>query len=192
MEEQEEHAPETEQSEERKKYDAWPTAVGYETVPPDWKPTLAKPLPALRCFYVRPDGTRCKKFGVRGTGGANTNGKAMCFIHGGSLPAVKAMAEAQVSSARMKLIDNADAAVDSLIELSQPGTIPNVRLGAIKEILDRAGIKGGPDLAVEVTHSVSYKDEIAKRLADMRERKAQAEIEQADIIDAEEVTDEEK
>lgn len=183
MEEHDESAPE-----ERAKYDAWPTAVGYETVPPDWKPTMEKPLPALRCYYVKPDGERCKKFGIRGTGGANTNGKAMCYFHGGSLPAVKAMAEAQVSSAKMKLVDSADMAVDSLIELSGPGTIANVRLGAIKEILDRAGIKGGPDMTVEVTHAVSYKDEIQKRLTDMRERKAKQEAEVAeDIIDAEEV-----
>lgn len=187
MEDHEEEVPE--EGTDRPKYDAWPTAVGYETVPPDWKPTMEKPLPALRCYYTRPDGTRCKKFGIRGTGGANTNGKAMCYFHGGALPAVKDMAEAQVSAARMKLIDSADAAVDSLIELSQPGTIPNVRLGAIKEILDRAGLKGAPDMAVEVTHTVSYKDEIQKRLEEIRSRSQKAAEIEEDIIEAEEVTD---
>lgn len=171
---------------EKEESAGWPSAVGYEKVPENWKPTLEKPLPALRCWYVRPDGTRCKKFGVRGTGGANTNGKAMCFIHGGSLPPVKKMAEEQVMAARMKLIDNADAAVDVLLSLTQEGRADQVRLGAAKEILDRAGLKGAPELSVEVAHTVSYKDEIQKKLKELKERNAPKEPEE-DIIDAEEV-----
>lgn len=165
----------------------WPSAEGYK-VDPNWKPTMEKPLPALRCSYTRPDGTRCKKFGLRGTGGANTNGTSMCYFHGGALPSVKAMADAQVMAARMKLIDNAEAAVDTLLELTQPGTADQVRLGAVKEILDRAGLKGGPDLTVEVQHTVSYKDEIQKRLEDIKARKKAMEVPE-DIIDAEEVTE---
>ena len=146
----------------------WPSAVGYEKVPDDWKPTLEKPLPALRCSHVRPDGTRCKKFGLRGTGMTATNGKSMCFAHGGSLPSVKKMAEAQVMAARMKLIENVDGAVDTLLELTQPGTADQVRLGAVKEILDRAGLKGAPDMTVEVEHTISYRDKIEKKLEEIR------------------------
>jgi hypothetical protein len=88
----------------------------------------------------------------------------------------------------MRLLDDSDMAIDTLFELIEPGTMANVRLGAAKEILDRAGIKGGADLTVEVQQIVSYKDEVAQRLADIRERKAALEAaKNEDIIDAEEI-----
>lgn len=151
------------------KYTNWPSAEGYETVPEDFKPTAAKPLPALRCTHVRPDETRCKNFGVRGTGFNGT--PSMCFIHGGSLPNVKKKAEDTLTAVRMRLVQYAPSALDGLIDLAEkPTTGDAIKLKAYTEILDRAGVKGGIDLHVEVTNNVSAADEIKKKLSLMAER----------------------
>ncbi len=151
------------------KYTNWPSAEGYETVPDNWKPTAAKPLPALRCTHERDDGSRCKNFGVRGTGFNGT--PSMCFIHGGSLPSVKQKAEATLLSVRMRLVQSAPAALEGLIDLAEkPTTGDAIKLKAYTEILDRAGIKGGFEVNVEITSNVSAADEIGKKLALMHER----------------------
>lgn len=166
----------------------FPSAEGYEMVPADWKPTSDRPVPALRCTHVRDDDTRCKKFGVRGTGFNGT--PAMCFIHGGSLPAVKAKAEATVLSARMRLLQSLPMALDTLLDLAENATAENVKLKAATEILDRSGIKGGIEIQVEVTNNSNPSDDILKKLQIMRERSEAAKAEEADIVDAEELTDE--
>lgn len=147
----------------------FPSAEGYE-IDPDWKPTPKSPLPSQRCYYVRPDGTQCKRFALKGTGLNGT--KPVCPTHGGNLPSVKAYAESLVLSARMTLIDNADLAVDTLLGLLQPGTADAVRLKAAESVLDRVGIKGAPDFTVEVEHKVSASEEINKRLSSIATRLA--------------------
>lgn len=165
--------PPIEGDEVRPKYDNWPSAEGYETVPEDWKPKSGRELPALRCTHIRDrDDSRCKNFGVRGTGFNGT--PSMCFIHGGSLPSVKAKAEATLLVARMRLVENTGMALDTLFELTKPGTAENIRLKASTEILDRAGIKGGFDVNVEVQHSVSMAEDINKKLEIMRQRQLAA------------------
>ena len=150
------------------KYDKWPSAEGYETVPADWKPRAGRELPALRCTHERDDLSRCKNFGVRGTGFNGT--PAMCFIHGGSLPAVKAKAEATLLSARMRLLQSIPMALDTLLDLAENGSAENVKLKAATEILDRSGIKGGFEVSVEVSNNVNPSDDIFKKLQIMRER----------------------
>lgn len=160
----------------------FPSAEGYETVPDNWKPTSDRPLPALRCTHTRDDDSRCKNFGVRGTGFNGT--PSMCFIHGGSLPSVKAKAEATLLVARMRLVENTGMALDTLFELTKLGRPDNIRLKAATEILDRAGVKGAADFSVEVTHTVSASDSIADRLKSMADRlNPPAELEE--IVDAE-------
>lgn len=164
----------------------FPSAEGYETVPEDWKPQSGRELPALRCTHVREDGSRCKKFGVRGTGFNGT--PSMCFIHGGSLPAVKAKAEATLLTARMRLVENTGLALDTLLELTKPGTAEAIRLKASTEILDRAGVKGGFDVNVQVQTNASPSEEILKKLQIMRDRDQSTPQdlgEQEPIIDAE-------
>lgn len=162
----------------------FPSAEGYE-VSPDWKPTVDRPLPALRCYYVRPDGTRCKRFAVRGTGLNGTN--AVCPSHGGSLPPVKAYAESLVISARMQLIDSAEFAVDTLVGFLQPGATGDaIRLKAATEILDRAGVKGAMEMKVEVTTNAAPSETINERLAQIAARlapKPEEELEVIDVVD---------
>lgn len=150
------------------KYVNFPSAEGYEKVPEDWKPRAGRELPSIRCTHERPDGSRCKKFGVRGTGFNGT--PSMCYIHGGSLPSVRNKAEATLLSVRMMLTEAAPKALEQVIDLSQNASAEAIRLKASTEILDRAGIKGGVDINVEVTQNVSAADEIRKRLSLMAER----------------------
>jgi hypothetical protein len=151
------------------KYKNFPSAEGYETVPENWKPRAGRELPSLRCTHERDDGTRCKNFGVRGTG---FNGMpSMCMYHGGALPPVKAKAEATLLSVRMRLVQSAPDALQGIIDLAEsPTTGAAIKLKAYTEILDRAGIKGGFEVNVEVTNNVSAADEITKKLALMHER----------------------
>jgi hypothetical protein len=148
----------------------FPSAEGFETVPADWKPTPDKPVPALRCTHEREDGSRCKKFGLRGTGFNGT--PAMCFVHGGSLPAVKAKAEATVLSARMRLIQSIPMALDTLLDLAENANAEAIKLKAAESILDRTGLKQALEIQVEVTNAASPSEDILKKLAIMRERAA--------------------
>lgn len=154
-------------------------------IPSTWKATVAEPVPVVRCKAMSSTtGERCKKWSLRGT--------TVCVRHGGNLPNVKEHAEAVVDAARMRIMGLTDEAVDGLEELIQVGTAPQIRLNAIKEVLDRAGLKGGPDLAVEVSHTISYKDEISNRLKEIKERKAALDKAKEEILDAEVVDEPEE
>lgn len=168
------------------KYTNWPSAEGYEVYPEDFKASSRRPVPALRCTHERDDGSRCKNFGIRGSGIPGTGMPSMCFIHGGSLPAVKAKAEAIVLSSRMRLYQNADLAIDTLLDLMRPGTADAIRLKSSTELLDRIGVKGGADLTVEVTHNVSMADAIAKKLEGMRARVEPELQDEGEIVEQEE------
>lgn len=147
-------------------------------VPVGWKPTASEPVPVVRCTAnASTTGERCKRWSLRGTN--------VCVKHGAQLPSVREHSEAVVESARMRLMGMADQAVDGLEDLIAVGTAPQIRLAAIKEVLDRSGLKGGPDLSVEISHTVSYKDEIAERLRSIKERKALLEKAEEEIVDAE-------
>lgn len=149
-------------------------------IPSAWKQSIREPVPVVRCTAKSStSGERCKRWSLRGT--------TVCTSHGAQLPNVRDHSEAVVESARMRLMGLADVAVDGLEDLLTSATMANVRLGAIKEVLDRAGIKGSPDLTVEVNHNVSYKDEIQKKLQNIREAKEKmaAGTVEEDIVDAE-------
>ena len=166
-----------------KPYDNWPSAEGFEKAPANWKPRSGRELPALRCTFERTDGSRCKNFGVRGTGFNGT--PAMCFIHGGSLPNVKKKAEATLAAARMRLVENTGLAVETLIELTDAGTADAIRLKASTEILDRVGIKGGMEIDVKVDNAVKPSDIIQEKLRTISERtQAKREEEEAAEADA--------
>lgn len=150
-----------------------PADVG--TVSPAFKPTVAKPLPAIRCVNIKKDGMRCNRWSIRGA--------TVCLVHGGRLPTVKNDAAAAVERARMRIVDLTDDAVDVLEDLTQPGTADAIRLKAATEILDRAGIKGGMDINVEVEHKIDPALTIAERLKQINSRASDDDSEE--IVDAE-------
>jgi hypothetical protein len=154
-----------------------------QNVPAGWKPTLDKPLPVVRCTGTVRNGDRkgerCGRWSIMG--------HDRCLVHGGHLPNVQKAAATKVEAAKLRLIEDADLAVDTLFELLKPGTAANVQLGAAKEILDRAGVKGGYDVNVEITTGSDPSEDILKKLQIMRER-AQPKLE--DLGEREDEVDE--
>lgn len=152
------------------KWPGWPSAENY-TVPADFKPTLDKPLPAQRCSHIKDDGEQCKRFAIRGTG--INSGRPVCTVHGGQLPVVREAAQRQLEAARMRLLADADLAIDTLFELIQQGTADNVRLSAANSILDRSGITKTPEtLNVVVEQRQSAADIVAEKLKQIASRVA--------------------
>lgn len=135
-------------------------------VPLGWKPTLAKPVPVIRCVAIKRDGVRCGRWSLRGSD--------KCIKHlKGSLnfPSVTAHREAVLESARMRLLDDSELAIDTIEALMEPGTAEAIRLKAATEVLDRAGIRGGVDINITTDDNrESPADQIAKRMSTLRER----------------------
>lgn len=128
---------------------------------------------------IKRDGERCKRWSLRGT--------TVCVKHGAQLKTVADHAAAVVDSARLRLVDLSTDAVDVLEQLFQPGTAEGIRLKAATEVLDRAGIRGGFELDVEVSANIDPREIIAMRLKEIRERTGM--VEQHDVIDGEVVPD---
>lgn len=142
-----------------------PLAAEYQ-LPPDWKPTNQQPVPPQRCGATNQQGEQCRKWALQGTGLNGT--KPVCLRHGGSIPQVKKAAEERVRIARLRIMDAAEGAFETIEYLSQFATQENVKLAAAKDILDRAGIKSGIDL--NVTHEIAQSPALilAEKLAGMQ------------------------
>lgn len=164
-------------------------------VPLGWKPTPNAPVPVVRCTQIKKDGIRCGRWSLRGA--------TKCYKHlgnGGALKNVEEHRKAVVEAAKLRLIDNADMALDTLEALMQPGSGEAIRLKAATETLDRAGVRGGLEITVDGEVTVSSADEIRKRLAGLKEgadevRKMRAAMEaeaDADIVDGEVIEDSEQ
>lgn len=157
-------------------------------VPAGWKPTVSEPVPVVRCTGTIRNGDKkgqqCGNWSLRGA--------TVCIVHGGRLPNVRKHAEEVREAAKLRLLGLSDMAIDTLEDLADAqGTAgPAVRLKAATEILDRAGIKGGVDVAV--THEVraNPSEEIAKRLAGIAKRLTPEEVEAPE--DLGEVVDEDE
>jgi hypothetical protein len=154
-------------------------------IPMGWKPTIAEPVPVVRCTATSTTtGERCKRWSIRGT--------TICQTHGGRLPNVVEHSQAVVESARLRLFGLAEEAVDAVADLVQQGTNDAIRLKAAEMILNRTGLKDAVEIQVEVKQSANLSEEINKRLAIMRERReaAEKEAEEAELIDEGEIVDE--
>ena len=129
--------------------------------PLGWKPTPAHPVPVVRCVQIKKDGERCKRWSIRGY--------VKCIKHSGPGALMKdgnvnKYAEAVIEAARLRLVDSSELALDVLEELTRPGTSEGIRLKAATEVLDRAGVRGGFDLKVDVEVTQNPAEEISKRL----------------------------
>ena len=145
---------------------------------------LAKPH---RCRITKNDGLRCMLWA---SGRPKDDG--LCRIH---LKTQRKPGE-DIERARRKLVQAAPYAVDKLEELMENAESEPVRLKASTEILDRAGLRAGMDinLDVEVTDARVPADIVAERLARLAEgaqrtQRLLAEIDGAepreDVVDAE-------
>ena len=142
-----------------------------------------------RCRMVKDDGIRCMLWG---SGRPQDDG--LCRVH---LKTVRKPGE-DIERARRKLMQAAPYAVDVLEELMETAESEPVRLKASTEILDRAGIRGGQDINIdmEVTESRPAAQVVLERLARLQEgaislQNRMAELEAQDVESTEEIEAEE-
>jgi hypothetical protein len=130
---------------------------------------------------MKSDGLRCMLWS---SGRIKDDG--LCRVH---LRTVRKPGE-DVERARRKLMQSAPYAVDVLEQLMESAESEPVRLKASTEILDRAGVRAGMDLNidVEVTDGRSPAQILQERLGRLAEG-AQRTQRLLDVIDAETVED---
>lgn len=145
-----------------------PNSVWYG-VSPDFRPRAERPVPSLKCVHIKKDGERCRRYARRGTG-LTAGSKPLCPKHGGNLPNVKNHAAKIVDAARLAIADSVPDAVNRIVYLVNTDGVPeSVQLKAATEILDRAGVKGGADMTVDVNvNHVSASDKLAEKLSSLR------------------------
>jgi len=130
-----------------------------------------------RCRFVKQDGIRCLLW----SSGLVTD-DGLCRIH---LQNNKRKAGQDVEKARAKLMQSAPYAVDVLEELMETAQGEPTRLNAAKEILDRAGVRGGVEIDVQGEVSLrSPADILNERLQRLAQGAANmaAQIEDAEVI----------
>jgi hypothetical protein len=89
--------------------------------------------------------------------------------------------DAVIEAARMRLLDDADMAIDQIEYLIENASAEQIRLKASTEVLDRIGVRGGFEVDVEVQQTENPAEILAKRLETLRKRH----IEAADVVEAE-------
>ena len=110
-----------------------------------------------RCRMTKTDGTRCQLWN---SGRIKDDG--LCRVHLGS---TRRTAN-NVEIARQKISQASTYAVDVLEELMETAISEPVKLKAATEILDRAGVRGGMELNIDVkTTDRSPAEVLAERLA---------------------------
>lgn len=179
--------------------DFWETAPpwlirvlrSYEDAPADNKPALP-----VRCKKRRADGSRCWLWSWTTNPHQKTN---ICRHHApsGAWNRAEEIQRLQ-ESARLRLAQLTDDAVDVMDDLMHESKVDQVRLRAATELLDRAGLKPGTELTisgdVKHTHEIDPAQAVRDRLRVLADRITPA-IEPADsddncaILDAEVVED---
>lgn len=144
-------------------------------IPVNWKPTLEKPVPVVRCTTIKRDGKQCNRWSIRGI--------TVCAMHGGKRPNMRKQADAVVEAARLKILGLTEEAVGVLDDLIKVGTNDAIRLKAAQDILDRAGIKGTIDVNVEVEHKTSPAELVTQRLQKLAGAEIEPLAETADSAD---------
>lgn len=112
----------------------------------------------MKCTAHRTDGHPCQAKAIKGG--------TVCRVHGGSAPQVKA-------KAMQRLLQAADPAAAQLVELALRGGTESVKLQAIRDLLDRAGLQAAQKIEAEVTHHDGDSDldrEIERLLETMASR----------------------
>lgn len=137
-----------------------------------WHPTARQPFRPTRCTGVVRNGVRagrqCPLPSVLGT--------HVCQVHGAQLPVVRQAAQRRTDEARLRLIHSADEAVDWLLDLGKNSASDAVRLGAAKEVLDRAGVRGGVEVDITVENKQDPATVLREKINQVRERVISGEV----------------
>jgi hypothetical protein len=115
----------------------------YRSEPPiqevrDWP---QGPSPERRCVAHRKNGDRCKNAAIKGA--------SVCRYHGGAADHVKRAARARLENA-------ADLMAKQLLGIALTADNENVKLSAIKDALDRAGLKAPAEIVVSHGEPKAY------------------------------------
>jgi hypothetical protein len=134
----------------------------------------AKPeVAAHRCIAHRKNGDRCKRAAI--------SGGRVCTHHGGNAPAVKA-------KARQRIEDAADRMARELLKMAVDENISDaVKLAAIRDSLDRAGLGARSAVSMEVARrpfEVIFDDIMSGSRAESRARRGMCDDEELDAIDS--------
>lgn len=105
-------------------------------------------------------GEPCQKWAIQGG--------TVCNTHGGAAPQVK-------KAARERIQDAADEVAGELVRLALHGDSESVRLGAIRDLLDRAGLGAKQLIESEVTvHKVDDFERAVEELSAELDRRGQS------------------
>ncbi|MFL0237811.1 hypothetical protein [Mycobacterium sp. SMC-17] len=99
-----------------------------------WDAMLAK-NDAARCIAHKKNGDQCRRLAIKGA--------TVCLHHGGAARHVRAAARARLENA-------ADRLAKQLLGIAESADSEAVRLAAIRDALDRAGLKAPTQVDVEV------------------------------------------
>ena len=141
------------------------------------------------CEHVFPtSGRRCGKPGLPGftfeleLPGEPTRLGSYCFRHGGDIPAVQEHARKVVTAGRMRLVENTDLAVDTLLDLIAFAQKEDIKFRSAVELLSIVGVKGAAQLEVTVSQGESGADRVRRRLEETRDRMLSVGVVEATII----------
>lgn len=149
-----------------------------------------------RCNTMKSDGTRCW-----GWSNGALEMQGMCRVHARRSGKIAPVSVSNAQLTRARLASAAPGAVEELETLAYSAESEQVRLGALKDILDRAGYKAAIEIEQKVEVQVTDAAETVKsRLAKLRQGQEEKEkllrqIHNAqansEIVDAEVVEDDE-
>ncbi len=105
------------------------------------------------CTARRTDGKPCKASAIKGA--------TVCRVHGGSAPQVRA-------AAQRRLLEAADPAAAELVRLALNAESARVRLAAVRDLLDRAGVGDHSDSLDGVLTAEIVEAEIARLESQLR------------------------
>ena len=107
----------------------------------------------MKCTAHKTNGDTCKANAIKGSN--------VCRVHGGSAPQVKAKAQQRLLAAAD---DAAAVLVQIIMDKKSP---PAVRVAAVKDLLDRAGLKPVEQIEVTTLDESVIDREIARLLKDL-------------------------
>jgi hypothetical protein len=100
--------------------------------------SVAQPIAVpQRCTAHRKNGDQCKRAPIRGG--------TVCTSHGGGAPAVR-------EKARRRLLASQDWLMSELLRIAKSSKNEGVKLKAIRDALDRAGLSATQIISVEAVH----------------------------------------
>jgi len=160
---------------------------------PNFRPAI-KSAPG-RCTAKRIDKHRCENW-FNGTADYGT----FCRVHQSNRQYGEDEQAGHLARARNRIQSAASSAVEELEDLLSNATSEPVRLGAARELLDRAGIRGGVEIDTNVTVMLPAAELLKNRLdqlkqghtdrAEIESRMMGHSTEDEDVVDAEVVEEE--